>query len=108
MYAKADHPARRLFRLAAAACLLLMTIGLADRSFASGYDAGVHAEAASRAAGDAGHSESGCWHPDHSDESDIPVVDVPVGLGPARRLPSSCSDGRTAVSLRPPVRPPSP
>jgi hypothetical protein len=107
MSAKADHFARPLIRLAAA-CLLLMTIGLADRSLASVDDVEVHAAAAARAACDAGHSESGFWHPDHSDESDIPVGDIPVGLGPARRLPSSCSDDRMAVPLRPPVRPPSP
>ena len=109
MCAKADHPDLPAFKLVAAALLLLMTVGLSDRSFASGHDAGARAaEAASRTSCDAGHSDPGCWHPDHSDESDVPVVDVPAGLGPARRLPWSCSDGRAAVSLRPPVRPPSP
>jgi hypothetical protein len=109
MSAKVDRPDLPSFRLVAAALLLLMTVGLSDRSFASGHDAGARAaEAASRTSCDAGHSDSGCWHPDHSDESDIPVVDVPAGLGRARRLASSCPDGGTAVSPRPPVRPPSP
>jgi len=108
MCAKADHTDRPLFRLVAAVGLLLITVGLSDRSFASGHDSAVRAEAASRTSCDAGHSDSSYWHPDHSDESDIPVVDVPAGLGRAHRLPPSCSDGGTAVSLRPPFRPPSP
>jgi len=108
MYAKVDHPDHPFFRLVATACLLLMTIGLADRSLASVHDSGVRSEAASGASCDAGHSDSSYWHPDHSDESDIPVVDVPSGLDRAHRLAAPCSDGGTAVSLRPPVRPPSP
>jgi hypothetical protein len=108
MCAKADHPDRPLFRLVAAACLLLMMIGLSNRSFASGDESVVQAEAASRTSCDAGHSDASFGHPDHSDESDIPVVDVPAGLGRACRLAPSCSDGGTAVSPRPPARPPSP
>jgi hypothetical protein len=108
MCAKADRPGRPLFRLMAAACALLMTVGLSVRSFASGHDSSVRAEAASRTSCDAGHSDSNFGHPDHSDESDIPVVDVPAGLDRACRLAPSCSDGGTAVSPRPPVRPPSP
>jgi hypothetical protein len=107
MCATVDRPARPLFRLVAAAGLVLMTIGLAHRAIASVHDAGIHGEAASRTSCDARSSDSCCLHPDHFDESDIPVVDAPDGLGPPRRLRSACSAGRTAAARRPPVRPPS-
>lgn len=107
MCARADRQVRPLFRLMAVACLILMTIGLADRSLASAYDAGTHAEATSQASCDARHPDSGCPHPDHADESDIPVVDAPDGLGLTHSLCSHRPDGGTAVPQKPPVRPPS-
>ena len=108
MCATADDRARARLRLSAAvACLVLMTIGLADRSLASAFDPGTGAGSASRASCDARHSDSAFSHPDHGDESLIPVVVAPDGLGPPRRLRSSALDGETAVPRRPPVRPPS-
>ena len=107
MCATADRQARRLLRLAAIACLVPMMIGIAEPSLASAYDAGTHAEAASQASCDARHSDSGCSHPDHADESDIPVVDALDGLGPPHRLYSHYLVDWTAVPQRPPVRPPS-
>jgi hypothetical protein len=107
MCATADRRGRSLFRLTAAVGLVLMTIGLAERSLASAGDPGNHAEAAGRASCDARHPDSGCSHPDHADESDIPVVDVPDGFGPSHRLCPPSPDGETAVPQKPPVRPPS-
>jgi hypothetical protein len=108
MSATVDRPARPLLRLSAAvACLVLMTIGLADRSLASAFDPGNGAGSASRASCDARHSDSCFSHPDHTGESDIPVVDAPDGLGPPRRLCLLSSDGGSAVPQKPPVRPPS-
>jgi len=108
MSATADRRARARLRLSAAAgCLVLMAIGLAGLSLASAFDPGARAEPASPASCDAGHSDSCSPHMDHSDESDIPVVDVPDGLGPARRHCSYSSEGRTALPQSPPVRPPS-
>jgi hypothetical protein len=108
MSATADRRARARLRLSAAAgCLVLMTIGLADLSLASAFDPGTRAERASPATSDAGHSDSCSSHTEHADESDIPVVDVPDGLGPARRHCSYSSEGGTALTQSPPVRPPS-
>ena len=107
MSATVDRPARPHVRLAAAACLVLISIGPAEPSLASSRDAGAQAEAASQASCDARHSDSGCSHPDHADESEIPVVEAPEGLGPPRRLRSRSSDSGTALPQSPPVRPPS-
>jgi len=58
MSATADRPARPHVRLAAAACLVLISIGFADLSLASSHDAGTQAEAASQASCDARHSDA--------------------------------------------------
>ncbi len=107
MCATADRPANPLFRLAAAACLILMMIGLADRSFASVYDPGAHSGSASRASCDARHSDSGWPDPDDTDETDIPVMEAAGGLGQPRRLCPLFPEGGTSAPQRPPVRPPS-
>ncbi len=109
MFATADRPGRARIRLSAGAAvfLVLMTIGLADRSLASALDPGAGAGSASRASCDARHSDSCFSHTDHAGESDIPVVDAPDGLGSPRRLCLHSSDGGSAVPQKPPVRPPS-
>ena len=107
MCATADRPTRSLFRLPAAAGLVLMMIGLVARAPAFPCGAGTRAEAACQASCDDRHPDSGCSHPDHAGESDIPAVDVPDGSGPSHRLFLSSPDGATAVPQKPPVRPPS-
>src|SRR5512137_238378 len=107
MCARADRQACPLFRLMAVGCLILLTIGLADRSLAFAYDAGIHTRATSQASCDARPSDYDFPHPDHADELDIPAVDAPAGLGPPHSLCPHRPDGGTAVSQRPPVRPPS-
>src|SRR5512139_2021651 len=108
MCATADGRTRARLRLpVAVACLVLMTIGLAERSLASGCGSGTGAGSASRACCNAPHSDSCLSHADHAGESDIPVVDTPDGLGPARRHLSYSAEGGTALPRRPPVRPPS-
>jgi|GEM_PF-6483815 len=106
MSATADLSACPLVRLAAAG-LILLTIGLADRPLAPVCDCWTHADAASQASSDARHSDFGCSHPDHAGESDIPVMDATDGLGPPRRLYPPSRHGGAAVPQRPPVRPPS-
>lgn len=103
MCATADRRAHPLFRLAAGAALVLMMIGLADRPLVYAHDAGM----ASKASCDAGHSDCDSPHPDHADESDIPVVEAVGGLGRPRRLCPPCLESGTSVPQRPPARPPS-
>jgi hypothetical protein len=108
MSATVDRPARPLLRLSAAvACLVVMAVAFLAPPLASASDAGAPAEAASKGSCDARHSDSAFSHPDHGDESLIPVVVAPDGLGLPRRLCLHSSDGWSAVPQKPPVRPPS-
>jgi hypothetical protein len=107
MSATVDRPARPPLRLSAAACLVVMAVAFLAPPLASASDAGAPAEAGSKGSCDARHSDSAFSHPDHGDESLIPVVVAPDGLGPPRRLHANAPDGETAVPRRPPVRPPS-